>query len=104
MLYEVITGFGAWFFLKQRPHAFWFVAAALAVLGAAALSRITSYNVCYTKLLRSTKIVNRATGEISYGKIPPYSVVVPGTLPDPKGGPGWEERGVGIERGPRCTP
>ncbi len=29
----------------------------------------------------STKIVNRQTGEISYGRIPPYSVVVPGTLP-----------------------
>ena len=34
----------------------------------------------------STKIVNRATGEISYGEVPPYSVVVPGTLAneDPK--------------------
>ena len=31
---------------------------------------------------QSTKIVNRKTGEISYGKIPPYSVVVPGSLPD----------------------
>ncbi len=30
----------------------------------------------------STKIVNRDTGEIIYGKIPPYSVVVPGTLPN----------------------
>ena len=29
-----------------------------------------------------TKIVNRSTGEIMYGKIPPYSVVVPGSLPD----------------------
>jgi 2,3,4,5-tetrahydropyridine-2,6-dicarboxylate N-succinyltransferase len=29
----------------------------------------------------STKIINRATGEISYGRIPAYSVVVPGTLP-----------------------
>ena len=29
----------------------------------------------------STKIVDRATGEISYGRIPAYSVVVPGTLP-----------------------
>ncbi|MDJ0922417.1 MAG: 2,3,4,5-tetrahydropyridine-2,6-dicarboxylate N-succinyltransferase [Henriciella sp.] len=38
-------------------------------------------------ITQSTKIVDRATGEISYGKIPPYSVVVPGTLPDPKGGP-----------------
>ncbi|HJK87518.1 MAG TPA: 2,3,4,5-tetrahydropyridine-2,6-dicarboxylate N-succinyltransferase [Candidatus Megaira endosymbiont of Hartmannula sinica] len=28
----------------------------------------------------STKIVNRNTGEISYGEIPPYSVIVPGTL------------------------
>tara|TARA_Y100000590_G_C15621644_1_gene977814 strand:+ start:430 stop:1266 length:837 start_codon:yes stop_codon:yes gene_type:complete len=31
---------------------------------------------------QSTKIVNRSTGEINYGKIPPYSVVVPGSLPD----------------------
>ena len=30
---------------------------------------------------QSTKIVNRKTGEIIYGKIPPYSVVVPGSLP-----------------------
>tara|TARA_B110000211_G_scaffold105303_1_gene122474 strand:+ start:612 stop:1448 length:837 start_codon:yes stop_codon:yes gene_type:complete len=33
---------------------------------------------------QSTKIVNRQTGEITYGKIPPYSVVVPGSLPDKK--------------------
>ena len=33
---------------------------------------------------QSTKIVNRKTGEILYGKIPPYSVVVPGSLPDKK--------------------
>ena len=31
---------------------------------------------------QSTKIVNRKTGELTYGKIPPYSVVVPGSLPD----------------------
>jgi len=31
---------------------------------------------------QSTKIVDRKSGKISYGKIPPYSVVVPGTLPD----------------------
>ncbi len=29
----------------------------------------------------STKIVNRQTGEISYGRVPAYSVVIPGTLP-----------------------
>jgi 2,3,4,5-tetrahydropyridine-2,6-dicarboxylate N-succinyltransferase len=29
----------------------------------------------------STKIVDRESGEIFYGKVPPYSVVVPGTLP-----------------------
>jgi len=29
----------------------------------------------------STKIVNRETGEIIVGRVPPYSVVVPGTLP-----------------------
>lgn len=33
---------------------------------------------------QSTKIVNRHTGDITYGKIPPYSVVVPGSLPDKK--------------------
>jgi len=31
---------------------------------------------------KSTKIVNRDTGEIIYGKVPPYSVVVPGSLPN----------------------
>jgi 2,3,4,5-tetrahydropyridine-2-carboxylate N-succinyltransferase len=30
---------------------------------------------------QSTKIVYRDTGEIIQGKIPPYSVVVPGSLP-----------------------
>ncbi len=35
----------------------------------------------------STKIVNRETGEVTRGEVPAYSVVVPGTLPDPKGGP-----------------
>ena len=38
-------------------------------------------------ITQSTKIVHRETGEITYGKVPPYSVIVPGTLPDPKGGP-----------------
>jgi len=39
----------------------------------------------------STKIINRATGEIHIGKVPPYSVVVPGNLPGkplPDGTPG----------------
>jgi 2,3,4,5-tetrahydropyridine-2-carboxylate N-succinyltransferase len=30
---------------------------------------------------KSTKIVDRATGEVSYGRVPAYSVVVPGALP-----------------------
>ena len=30
---------------------------------------------------KSTKIINRSTGEVLYGKIPPYSVVVPGSMP-----------------------
>ena len=30
---------------------------------------------------KSTKIINRTSGEILYGKIPPYSVVVPGSMP-----------------------
>jgi len=29
----------------------------------------------------STKIIDRSTGEIIYGKVPAYSVVVPGTMP-----------------------
>ncbi|HEX8058788.1 MAG TPA: 2,3,4,5-tetrahydropyridine-2,6-dicarboxylate N-succinyltransferase [Novosphingobium sp.] len=39
----------------------------------------------------STKIVDRATGEVHIGKVPPYSVVVPGSLPGkplPDGTPG----------------
>jgi len=35
----------------------------------------------------STKIVDRATGQVFRGEVPPYAVVVPGALPDPKGGP-----------------
>ena len=35
----------------------------------------------------STKIVDRATGEVMYGRVPAYSVVVPGTLPSANGGP-----------------
>ena len=38
-------------------------------------------------LSASTKIVDRKTGEIHIGKVPPYSVVVPGSLPDKNGGP-----------------
>jgi len=38
-------------------------------------------------ITQSTKIVDRATGTLTRGEIPPYSVVVPGTLPDPDGGP-----------------
>ncbi|HRK63439.1 MAG TPA: 2,3,4,5-tetrahydropyridine-2,6-dicarboxylate N-succinyltransferase, partial [Terricaulis sp.] len=40
-----------------------------------------------TFISQSTKIVDRATGEITRGEVPAYSVVVPGSLPDPKGGP-----------------
>jgi len=29
----------------------------------------------------STRIIDRATGEIHYGKVPPYSVIVPGSMP-----------------------
>jgi len=32
----------------------------------------------------STKIINRSTGEVLYGKIPPYSVIVPGSMPSKK--------------------
>ncbi|HVI24787.1 MAG TPA: 2,3,4,5-tetrahydropyridine-2,6-dicarboxylate N-succinyltransferase [Xanthomonadaceae bacterium] len=34
---------------------------------------------------QSTRIYDRATGEVSYGRIPPYSVVVSGQLPAPDG-------------------
>ncbi|EXL08709.1 2,3,4,5-tetrahydropyridine-2,6-dicarboxylate N-succinyltransferase [Aquamicrobium defluvii] len=40
---------------------------------------------------KSTKIVDRATGEVFYGEVPPYSVVVAGTMPGkplPGGEPG----------------
>jgi len=40
---------------------------------------------------KSTKIVDRETGDIFYGEVPPYSVVVAGTLPGrpfPNGEPG----------------
>jgi 2,3,4,5-tetrahydropyridine-2-carboxylate N-succinyltransferase len=39
----------------------------------------------------STRIVNRQTGEIHMGHVPPYSVVVPGSMPGrdlPDGSPG----------------
>jgi 2,3,4,5-tetrahydropyridine-2-carboxylate N-succinyltransferase len=39
----------------------------------------------------STRIVDRATGEVHYGKVPPYAVVVPGAMPGkplPDGSPG----------------
>ena len=35
----------------------------------------------------STRIVDRETGQITQGEVPPYSVVVPGTLPGKSGGP-----------------
>ncbi len=35
----------------------------------------------------TTKVVDRASGEIHYGKVPPYSVVVSGTLPQAAGRP-----------------
>ena len=39
----------------------------------------------------STKVVDRATGQVHIGRVPPYSVVVPGSLPGrtlPDGSPG----------------
>jgi len=39
-------------------------------------------------LSASTKIVDRGSGDISYGEVPPFSVVVPGMLPDASGTPG----------------
>ncbi|UUP18501.1 2,3,4,5-tetrahydropyridine-2,6-dicarboxylate N-succinyltransferase [Nitratireductor thuwali] len=43
---------------------------------------------------KSTKIVDRATGEVSYGEVPPYSVVVAGTMPGKPMGNG--EPGPGL--------
>jgi 2,3,4,5-tetrahydropyridine-2-carboxylate N-succinyltransferase len=34
---------------------------------------------------QSTKIVDRETGKVIFGKIPPYSVVVPGSFPSKNG-------------------
>jgi 2,3,4,5-tetrahydropyridine-2-carboxylate N-succinyltransferase len=34
---------------------------------------------------KSTKIVDRATGEVTYGEVPPYSVVVAGSMPSTNG-------------------
>ncbi|MBV9992110.1 MAG: 2,3,4,5-tetrahydropyridine-2,6-dicarboxylate N-succinyltransferase [Alphaproteobacteria bacterium] len=38
-------------------------------------------------LTASTRIVDRASGEIFQGRVPPYSVVVPGSLPQGEGRP-----------------
>ena len=35
----------------------------------------------------STKIVDRHSGEVHYGRVPPYSVIVPGSLPGEAGKP-----------------
>ncbi len=38
-------------------------------------------------LSQSTKIVDRQSGKVTYGEVPPFSVVVPGSLPGANGGP-----------------
>ena len=43
------------------------------------------------RVFRPTKIVDRTTGEVYFGRVPAYSVVVPGSLPGkelPDGTPG----------------
>ena len=35
----------------------------------------------------STRIVDRETGQVTYGEVPPYSVVVAGSMPGASGGP-----------------
>jgi 2,3,4,5-tetrahydropyridine-2-carboxylate N-succinyltransferase len=40
-----------------------------------------------TFISQSTKIVDRTSGQIFRGEVPAYSVVVPGSLTDPNGGP-----------------
>lgn len=39
-------------------------------------------------ITQSTKIIYRDTGQVIHGKVPPYSVVVPGTVPGKNGAPG----------------
>ena len=36
-------------------------------------------------LSQSTKIIDRQSGEIRYGEVPPYSVVVAGSMPSKNG-------------------
>jgi 2,3,4,5-tetrahydropyridine-2-carboxylate N-succinyltransferase len=40
-----------------------------------------------TFISQSTKIVDRESGAVTRGEVPAYAVVVPGSLPDPNGGP-----------------
>ncbi len=35
----------------------------------------------------STRIIDRETGDVLYGEVPPYSVIVPGSMPGKSGGP-----------------
>ena len=42
----------------------------------------------------STKIIDRETDEIHMGKVPPYSVIVPGTVPGKKQNDGTEGPGL----------
>ena len=51
---------------------------------------------------QSTKIVDRATGEVLYGRVPPYSVVVSGAMPG-KPLPNGRSRPVALLRGDRET-
>tara|TARA_B100001778_G_scaffold283946_1_gene250157 strand:- start:243 stop:668 length:426 start_codon:yes stop_codon:yes gene_type:complete len=44
----------------------------------------------------STKIVDRATGEIHMGKVPPYSVVVPGSMPSNQSDKKWLATNPGL--------
>jgi 2,3,4,5-tetrahydropyridine-2-carboxylate N-succinyltransferase len=46
-------------------------------------------------LSASTKIVDRATGEIFLGKVPPYSVVVSGSLPSSRSEDGGQNQTSG---------
>ncbi len=36
-------------------------------------------------IVRSTEIVDREAGEVMYGEVPPYSVVVSGSMPSKNG-------------------
>ena len=78
-----------WYYIKDQPDVIIFegwCVGARAEVAEGVIVKEGSVLSMGVYLGASTKIVNRSTGEISYGEVPAYSVVVPGSLPneDPK--------------------